>query len=121
MDGFDYVEDEQWVYKDQEELLSEITEMIEMKKIQCSHYVCAANGYCPFGHIWTLRYFSIFRRQREIGTYIALGMDHAHRWLAFFTVEGTVYSIVGVVLGALYGFPLFLFLSTKGYSTTHGL
>ncbi|MBZ0243833.1 MAG: FtsX-like permease family protein, partial [Bacteroidales bacterium] len=56
-----------------------------------------------------------FRRQKEIGTYIALGMT---RWqvVRVFTAEGSMYSVFAVILGAVYGIPILWYLSKIGIS-----
>jgi ABC-type antimicrobial peptide transport system permease subunit len=56
---------------------------------------------------------SIFRRQKEIGTYVALGMTRA-RVVVLFTIEGTMYSILASIVGNLYGIPLFIYMSKVG-------
>jgi ABC-type lipoprotein release transport system permease subunit len=55
--------------------------------------------------IFDTQVLSIFRRQKEIGTYIALGMT---RWRVvwIFTIEGSAHSILAIILGSLYGIPL---------------
>ena len=63
--------------------------------------------------IFDTQILSIFRRQKEIGTYIALGMTRA-QVVGIFTVEGATHSILATILGALYGIPLFLWLGIKG-------
>lgn len=63
--------------------------------------------------IFDTQVLSIFRRQREIGTYIALGMT---RWqvVGIFTVEGATHSILAALLGAVWGIPLMLFIGYTG-------
>ena len=63
--------------------------------------------------IFDTQVLSIFRRQREIGTYIALGMTRA-KVVGLFTFEGTMYSILATILGSLYGIPLFVFMAKTG-------
>lgn len=63
--------------------------------------------------IFDTQILSIFRRQKEIGTYIALGTTRA-QVVGIFTVEGATHSILATLLGALYGIPLFLWLGKKG-------
>lgn len=77
-----------WTFKSKEMLLKNITEIIEMKK---------SSGYILFVlllgigllAIFDTQVLSIFRRQKEIGTYVALGMtradggtDRLHSWYA---------------------------------------
>lgn len=63
--------------------------------------------------IFDTQVLSIFRRQREIGTYIALGMTK-YQVLKIFTVEGIMYSIFAGIVGVAIGSPLFYFASSQG-------
>lgn len=63
--------------------------------------------------IFDTQVLSIFRRQREIGTYIALGMTK-QQVLKIFTVEGIMYSIFAGIVGIVIGAPLFYFTSSQG-------
>ena len=56
--------------------------------------------------VFDTQVLSIFRRQREIGTYIAMGMTRK-QVVGIFTVEGGMHAILAVILGAAYGFPFF--------------
>jgi ABC-type lipoprotein release transport system permease subunit len=58
---------------------------------------------------------SIFRRQKEIGTYVALGLTRT-QVVGIFTVEGGMHSVLAALLGAVYGIPFFLWLDTVGLS-----
>lgn len=102
-----------WKLVTQEELIAPLTAVIESKK---------AGGivmYIIFLSIGLLAIFdtqvlSIFRRQKEIGTYIALGMT---RWqvVRIFTFEGLMYSLFAVVLAAIFGTPLLWAAAEYGY------
>ncbi|MDD4384898.1 MAG: FtsX-like permease family protein [Bacteroidales bacterium] len=63
--------------------------------------------------IFDTQVLSIFRRQREIGTYIALGMTK-YQVLKIFTVEGGMYSIFAGLVGLIVGTPLFYYTSSHG-------
>lgn len=65
--------------------------------------------------IFDTQVLSIFRRQKEIGTYIALGMTRP-QVVGIFTVEGAAYSILATLLGAAYGIPLFMLIDKLGIS-----
>ncbi len=101
-----------WIYKDTEFLLAELNQIIHAKKggsmvMQAMLLIIALLA------IFDTQILSIFRRQKEIGTYIALGMTRA-QVVGIFTVEGATHSILATILGALYGIPLFLWLGIKG-------
>lgn len=70
--------------------------------------------------IFDTQVLSVFRRQREIGTYISLGMTRT-QVVGIFTVEGSMYSLFATVLGAIYGIPLLLFLSRNGIAMPEGM
>ena len=103
-----------WVFKNQDYLLADLDMIIQSKK---------GGGAIIYGllliiallAIFDTQVLSIFRRQKEIGTYIALGMT---RWqvVGIFTVEGSVYSILAILLGALYGGPLLWYSAKVGWA-----
>lgn len=101
-----------WKFESRQALLKELNDIIEMKKV---------SGSIMYGLLMTIallaifdtQVLSIFRRQREIGTYIAMGMT---RWqvVKLFTMEGSMYSFMATILGAIYGIPLLMFIAWKG-------
>ena len=58
---------------------------------------------------------SIFRRQKEIGTYIALGYTRKEV-VGLFTVEGAMYSIFAALVGAAYGLPFLAWQAKAGWT-----
>lgn len=56
---------------------------------------------------------SIFRRRREIGTLLALGMTRS-RVVGLFTLEGALHSVLAVMLTALWGLPVLYLVATRG-------
>jgi putative ABC transport system permease protein len=101
-----------WDFKDPGFLLADIDKIIQAKK---------AGGTIMEGllliialiAIFDTQVLSIFRRQKEIGTYIALGMTRP-QVVGIFTVEGGAHSILATLLGAAWGIPLFLMLGKTG-------
>lgn len=101
-----------WDFKDHDFLLADLDKIIRTKK---------SGGILLEGllliialiAIFDTQVLSIFRRQKEIGTYIALGMTRS-QVVGVFTVEGTAHSILAALLGALYGIPLFLLINKSG-------
>ncbi len=106
------VKAEGWTYFSQDELLQDLTDMIEMKKYSSS-IMYGMLLLIALLAIFDTQVLSIFRRQREIGTYISLGMT---RWkvVTLFTFEGTMYSILATIVGSIYGIPLFIYLANTG-------
>ncbi len=103
---------ENWDFKDLDFLLSDLEKLIQSKK---------AGGIILEGllliiallAIFDTQVLSIFRRQKEIGTYIALGLTR-RQVVGIFTVEGGAHSILAALLGAVYGIPFFMWLDTIG-------
>ncbi len=103
-----------WNFKTTDFLLKEFDALIQSKK---------AGGMVMSGMllliallaIFDTQVLSIFRRQKEIGTYIALGMTRS-QVVGIFTVEGGAHSILAAIVGAAYGIPLFLWLDNIGLS-----
>jgi ABC-type lipoprotein release transport system permease subunit len=58
---------------------------------------------------------SIFRRQKEIGTYIALGYTR-QQVVGLFTVEGTMHAVLAAILATVYGLPFLLWQAKVGWT-----
>jgi ABC-type lipoprotein release transport system permease subunit len=69
--------------------------------------------------IFDTQVLSVFRRRREIGMLIALGMTRA-KVIVMFTIEGALHSILAALLGMVYGAPLFISLGRNGISIPGG-
>ncbi len=101
-----------WVFRDQDFLLSDIETIIKAK---------GSVGLIIWGillmmamlAVFDTQVLSIFRRQKEIGTYVALGMTKS-QVVGLFTLEGAMNSVLAAIVGALYGIPLLLIQSKKG-------
>ena len=101
-----------WKYQSQETLLSDLNEIIAMKKISGSIMYLLLLAIALLA-IFDTQVLSVFRRQKEIGTYISLGMTRA-QVVGLFTVEGSIYSIFAMILGSIVGIPLFAYLAKIG-------
>lgn len=107
-----------WEFKNQYFLMEDIREMIKTKSI---------GGYVMFTILMALamlaifdtQVLSIFRRQKEIGTHIALGMTQ-RQVVALFTVEGAMHSILAAILAAIYGIPLLGLQAKIGWTMPTG-
>ncbi len=65
--------------------------------------------------IFDTQVLSIFRRQREIGTYVALGYTRKQVG-GLFTVEGTMYAVLAALLSAAYGLPFLAWMGKTGWT-----
>jgi putative ABC transport system permease protein len=101
-----------WIFKDEKFLMREIEEVIQTKKFSSS-IISGLLLTIALLAIFDTQILSIFRRQKEIGTYIALGMTRL-KVITIFTIEGSVHSILAILLGMIWGFPILGYLSKVG-------
>lgn len=102
----------QWQFKSPKYLLKEIDEIIKSKKAGSAVIYLLLLSIALLA-IFDTQVLSIFRRQKEIGTYIALGMTRS-QVVRVFTVEGAAHSLLALGLGAVYGIPLLYLLQKNG-------
>ena len=101
-----------WQFKTQDDLLKDFYELMEMERISTFFMYMLLLSIALLA-IFDTQVLSVFRRQKEIGTYVALGMTRAEV-VALFTVEGTMYSLFAMIVGSIVGFPIFYYLANNG-------
>lgn len=101
-----------WKFRDKDFLLKDYAQIMESKRAG-SKIIYGLLLAISLLAIFDTQVLAVFRRQKEIGTYIALGMT---RWqvVRIFTIEGAAHSILALIAGALYGVPILLWLNQKG-------
>ena len=109
---------EGWKFKSSEFLLQSITDMIKMKSVSGAVLYIILLSLAMLA-IFDTQVLSIFRRQKEIGTYIALGMTR-RQVIGLFTIEGSLNSIIAGILAALYGIPMLAWQAKTGLSIPGG-
>jgi ABC-type lipoprotein release transport system permease subunit len=103
-----------WKLMSFETLVSEVEEMIKTKSTgQAIFYVILL--ILALLAIFDTQVLSIFRRQKEIGTYIALGYTR-QQVVGLFTIEGAMHAILAAIVGAVYGIPFLMWFANKGIS-----
>ncbi len=109
-----YVHSDQagWTYRSQDDLLTELNEIIKTKKMSGSVMYLLLLAIALLA-IFDTQVLSVFRRQKEIGTYISLGMTR-RQVVGLFTVEGAMNAIFAAVLGAIYGVPVLAYVAKTG-------
>ena len=107
-----------WEYKDFDFLMTEMNEMMKMKKVGGS-FIYVILMLLAMLAIFDTQVLSIFRRQKEIGTYIAMGMTR-RQVVSLFTVEGAMHAILAVIFIAIVGTPLLLWLMSVGMTMPAG-
>lgn len=109
-----FPEMEGWRFQGQELLLKELTDMIKMKGISSSIMYVILLSLALLA-IFDTQVLSIFRRRREIGTLIALGMTRGGV-IRLFTVEGAMHGVLAAIVAAIYGIPLLSWQAMSGFS-----
>ncbi|MCD4833452.1 MAG: FtsX-like permease family protein [Bacteroidales bacterium] len=107
-----------WEYKDFDFLMTEMNEMMKMKKVGGS-FMYVILMLLAMLAIFDTQVLSIFRRQKEIGTYIAMGMTRA-QVVSLFTVEGAMHAILAVIFIGIFGTPLLIWLMSIGMTMPAG-
>ncbi len=101
-----------WTFRNQGYLLKDLTDMVKTKRVGGAiMYVILL--FLAMLAIFDTQVLSIFKRRKEIGTLMALGMVRS-RVIALFTLEGAMHGLMAVVVAAIYGIPLLIITSLKG-------
>ncbi|MEA4974306.1 MAG: FtsX-like permease family protein [Paludibacter sp.] len=101
-----------WDFKSTEKLTEATLLMVKTKSIGTSVFYVIFLLLAMLA-IFDTQTLSIFRRQKEIGTMIALGMTRK-QVVRHFTMEGSLYAILALAFGTVWGAPLFYFMVEKG-------
>jgi len=109
---------EEWNFRTPGYLLSDLRQAVQAKSVG-QLIMFTVLFLLAMLAIFDTQVLSVFRRQREIGMLIALGMTRA-RVIVLFTLEGALHSILAAILGMVYGAPLFYSLSHNGISIPGG-
>jgi ABC-type lipoprotein release transport system permease subunit len=103
-----------WTHKTSTELTKQVDEVIRMKSAGTSILYLVLILLAMLA-IFDTQVLSIFRRQKEIGTYIALGYTR-RQVVGLFTVEGTMYAVLAALLSAAYGLPFLAWQAKTGWT-----
>lgn len=102
-----------WTYKSLDDLLETVRELITMKNV---------GGNIMYGIMFAIallaifdtQVLAIFRRKKEIGTLMALGLTR-NKVISLFTLEGSLHGVIAFLFGGILGSPLFYYFAVKGY------
>jgi len=102
-----------WRFKDLAFLMADLDMKLKHLRIE-SYIVFFILLAIALLAVFDTQMLSIFRRQREIGTYVALGMTPRCVTLLF-TLEGTCFSLLAIFASAIWGIPGLAWFSRVGY------
>jgi len=101
-----------WEFKNLGFLLRDLHSLVKMKSIQGSiMYLLLL--FLAMLAIFDTQVLSIWRRKKEMGTLMALGMTRT-KVIELFTLEGAFHGVLGAVVAAIYGIPLLAYMANKG-------
>jgi ABC-type lipoprotein release transport system permease subunit len=101
-----------WKFRDHGFLLKDINDNLSRKKISSAFMYMLLLSMALLA-VFDTQVLAIFRRRKEIGTLMALGMT---RWniISLFTLEGSLLGILAFFTGMIYGLPLLTILAKTG-------
>ena len=99
---------EGWRYKNREFLLKDVKEMIESKSFG-SVFIYMLLLFLSMLAIFDTQIFSIFRRKKEIGTLMSLGLTRGSI-VRLFTLEGSLQAALGGIIELFMAFPSYRYL-----------
>ena len=102
-----------WERKGLSYLLRDVDSMIEAKKFGSS-IMYALILFMSMIAIFDTQILSIFRRRKEMGTLMALGLTRK-KLIQLFTLEGVLHAILAIGVGAVYGIPVLRYFEKVGY------
>ena len=109
---------EGWTFNGLDVLLRDLKALVRTKSIGFSIFYTTLMLLAMLA-IFNTQVISIWRRRKEIGTLMALGMTRL-RVIVLFTLEGTLLSVLAAAVGAVYGIPLLVYMSTHGWAIPSG-
>jgi len=103
-----------WTFKSQYFLLSDIRELVQSKSAGASilYFILILLAMLA---IFDTQVLSIFRRRKEMGTLMSLGMTRL-KIIQLFTLEGALHGVLAAIVAALYGIPLLALFAKKGWA-----
>jgi len=101
-----------WKFSGQDVLLKDIYDMIRMKRVTAG-MMYAILLLLAMLAIFDTQVLAIFKRRKEIGTLVALGMTR-RQVVSLFTIEGGMHGVLAAVAGAAYGIPLLVWTARTG-------
>lgn len=103
-----------WVFRDLEYLLQDLRAMVQAKTIGAS-IIYIILLFLAMLAIFNTQVLSIFRRKKEMGTLLALGMTRV-KIITLFTLEGAMHAVLAALVAAVYGIPLLVYTAQNGWA-----
>ncbi|NOY76651.1 MAG: ABC transporter permease [Calditrichaeota bacterium] len=113
-----------WEFRSPDFLLSDIREIVQTKSVSSAIFYFFLVVLALLA-IFDTQVLSIFRRRKEIGTLMALGMTRSEV-IRLFTIEGAFHGILALLVAAIYGTPILIYFKNNGiplpsYTDSYGI
>ena len=108
-----FTDSKYFIFKDHAFLLSDLRAMVRTKSVSAS-FMYIILLFLAMIAIFDTQILSVFKRRKEIGTLIALGMTRK-RVVYLFTLEGAMHGLLSFGFAALYGLPLLIVTRLYGF------
>ena len=102
-----------WQLKTQADLLAQFEVIMRQKSIGGSFLYIILLALAMLA-VFDTQILSIWRRQKEIGTHIALGMTRT-QVIGLFTLEGAMHAVLAAFMAALWGIPFLSIQAVRGF------
>jgi putative ABC transport system permease protein len=102
-----------WRHRDLEFLLQDIRALFLTKSIGASIFYIVLLLLAMLA-IFDTQVLSIFRRRKEMGTLMAMGMTRA-KIIQLFTLEGAMHAVLAALAATVYGLPLLTVVARTGF------
>jgi ABC-type lipoprotein release transport system permease subunit len=103
-----------WSYQSLDILLKDIHDLVRTKTLGATIlYVILV--LLAMLAIFDTQVLSIFRRRKEMGTLMAMGMTRL-RIIQLFTLEGALHAALAALVAAVYGIPLLTLFARSGWA-----
>jgi putative ABC transport system permease protein len=101
-----------WEFRDLGFLLRDLHALVRMKSVSGSIMYLLLLALAMLA-IFDTQVLSIWRRRKEMGTLMALGMTRT-QIIGLFTVEGALHGVLAAIAAAAYGIPLLAIVANRG-------
>jgi ABC-type antimicrobial peptide transport system permease subunit len=104
--------DDTWIFHSQDDLTAFIGKMYQ-GDAGSTFFMTGLILAAALLAIFDTQALAIFRRRKEMGTLMALGMARRNV-IGLFTLEGSLHGALALIIGAVYGIPLLVLTAVKG-------
>ena len=101
-----------FTFKSQNELLADTTALIRQKE-QGAMVIYTLLIFVAMISIFDTQVLAVFRRRKEIGLLLALGLTK-NFIVGLFTIEGILYGLLAAILGTIAGLPILGWVAKSG-------